>query len=370
MKLTKDNIKKTSGKYKPKAIIILIDELTEVMTDSNFKLVSNIQNNMGSIARLGRAAAVHLCLATQRPSSNVINADLNNNIHLKCLLGDFDSSASTLIFDKDVSHLSKGEIKGRGFLKSGKEIYEFQSYYTTKENDFELKDVFKESKESNTDNTSQEDSKNTKKSKKNKKSKTTKESKRNETKSIESEDTPMEETIAENGNNNDSKILENENIKNDTANEGMTESKSKPQTKDFPLNEIDEININNFQEERRKRLEELRKERVQRRKESTIDRIGKEIVEKQEFVRDNGKESQKSVSLKLNRKVNTKEIVSNDILGGSIESFETKKLNLKFDKDLIKRQNEENELKMAQKQKNDFLFDDSNILSDDTESLQ
>lgn len=136
MELTSKDIIKHKEQYKPKAILILVDELSEVMNDGNYKLVSSIQNSLGSIARLGRAAGVHLCLATQRPSSNVINSDLKNNIQMGCLLGDFDSGASALIFDKDVSAMSKPEIKGRGFIKSGKEIYEFQSYWTEKDKDF------------------------------------------------------------------------------------------------------------------------------------------------------------------------------------------------------------------------------------------
>lgn len=139
MILTKENIQKTKGKFQPKAILILCDEMSEVMNDSNYKMVNSISNSLGSIARLGRAAGVHLCLATQRPSSNVINADLKNNIQMSCLLGDFDTGASSLLFDKDISYLSKPEIKGRGFLKSGKEIYEFQSFWTEKEKDFILR---------------------------------------------------------------------------------------------------------------------------------------------------------------------------------------------------------------------------------------
>lgn len=139
MKLTSENIIKTQDKYKPKAILILVDELSQVMNDNNYKLVSSIQNSLGSIARLGRAAGVHLCLATQRPSSNVINADLKNNIQMGCLLGDFDTGASSLIFDEDISDLSKPEIKGRGFIKTGKEINEFQSYWTEKEKHFLLR---------------------------------------------------------------------------------------------------------------------------------------------------------------------------------------------------------------------------------------
>ena len=133
MIVRKGDIIKKRDKYKPKAILILIDEMTEVMSDGNYRLVESIRSSLGSIARLGRAAGVHLCLATQRPSANVINSDLRNNIHMACLLGDFDSGASSLVFDKDISHLSKPEIKGRGFLQSGKEIYEFQSYWVDKD---------------------------------------------------------------------------------------------------------------------------------------------------------------------------------------------------------------------------------------------
>ena len=140
MKIGSDDITKTTGAYRPKAVMLLIDEMSEVMSSPNFKLVNAIQSNISSIARLGRAAGCGLVLATQRPSSNVINADLKNNIQIGVLLGDFDASASTLIFDEDISNLSKPEIKGRGFVKSGKKISEFQSYWTEREKDFKYKD--------------------------------------------------------------------------------------------------------------------------------------------------------------------------------------------------------------------------------------
>ena len=36
--------------------------------------------------------------------------------------------------EKDISQLSKPEIKGRGFIGSGKEIIETQTYYTQPKN--------------------------------------------------------------------------------------------------------------------------------------------------------------------------------------------------------------------------------------------
>ena len=162
MKLTKENIVKTVGEYQPKAIVVMVDEMTEVMTGSNYKVISKIQDNIGSIARLGRAAGCHLVLATQRPSSNVINADLKNNIQQSVLLGDFDSGISSLVFDEDISHMSKPEIKGRAFLKNGKEITEFQSYWTVPKEDFVYITACKENnlnneKEENLENENIED---------------------------------------------------------------------------------------------------------------------------------------------------------------------------------------------------------------------
>lgn len=66
---------------------------------------------------------------TQRPSGNVINSDLKNNIQMSTILGDFGSSESTLTLDDDYSALAKPEIKGRGFVKTGQDVIEYQSFY-------------------------------------------------------------------------------------------------------------------------------------------------------------------------------------------------------------------------------------------------
>ena len=63
------------------------------MTSDDYKSVDTVRNALGSIARLGRAAAVHLALACQRPSGSTINGDLKNNIQMGVLLGGFDDGA-------------------------------------------------------------------------------------------------------------------------------------------------------------------------------------------------------------------------------------------------------------------------------------
>ena len=89
--------------------------------------VDTIRTCLGSIGRLGRAADVHLALAAQR-AGMAVSTDLLNNIHLKLLLGQFDFVQG--IFDRDISHLSKPHIKGRGLLVYGNEYIEVQTYYT------------------------------------------------------------------------------------------------------------------------------------------------------------------------------------------------------------------------------------------------
>lgn len=56
-------------------------------------------------------------------------------------MGGFDDGASQLMFEKDISQLAKPEIKGRGFLGSGKEIIETQTYFTLPEKDWEFDDT-------------------------------------------------------------------------------------------------------------------------------------------------------------------------------------------------------------------------------------
>ena len=131
-----DDIKKTKGIFTPKALLLLADELNELMTSEDYKSVDAVKQALGSIARLGRAAGVHLALACQRASGSTISTDLKNNIQQSVLLGGFDSGASTLMFEKDISNLAKPEIKGRAFMQSGNDIKEVQTYFTQPEKDW------------------------------------------------------------------------------------------------------------------------------------------------------------------------------------------------------------------------------------------
>lgn len=128
---SKSDIKKTTGTYHPKALIMMVDEAKELMTDSNYALVEPMKDAFGSILRLGRAAAVHLVIAAQLLTNDVVNRDMMNNIQLKTVLGVISPDVSTHMFDKDISNRSKPRIKGRGQVQSvGSEVIEYQSFYT------------------------------------------------------------------------------------------------------------------------------------------------------------------------------------------------------------------------------------------------
>lgn len=114
--IDKNSIRMTKGIYTPKVLLFLADELNELMTSDDYKSVDVVKQALGSIARLGRAAAVHLALACQRASGSTISTDLKNNIQMSVLLGGFDDGASQLMFEKDISQLAKPQIKGRGFI--------------------------------------------------------------------------------------------------------------------------------------------------------------------------------------------------------------------------------------------------------------
>jgi len=124
------SIHKTVGKYHPKIMLLLCDELNELMGADEWKAVEQIKADLTRISRLGRAAAVHLALACQTASGDTIPKKLMDNIECKCLLGAFDSGTCTALYEKDITNLQKPEIKGRGFVKNGRYLYELQSYYT------------------------------------------------------------------------------------------------------------------------------------------------------------------------------------------------------------------------------------------------
>jgi len=71
---------------------------------------------ISSIARLGRAAGVHLVLATQRPDAKLIPGELKANLGVRINCGRTNSTASSMILDSGEGTRVKANPRGRLYL--------------------------------------------------------------------------------------------------------------------------------------------------------------------------------------------------------------------------------------------------------------
>lgn len=72
---------------------------------------------IGSIARLGRAAGVHLVIATQRPDATLISGETKANLGVRINCGRTTSTASSMILEDGEGTRVKANPRGRLYLK-------------------------------------------------------------------------------------------------------------------------------------------------------------------------------------------------------------------------------------------------------------
>ena len=72
---------------------------------------------IGSIARLGRAAGVHLVIATQRPDATTISGETKSNLGVRINCGRTDSTASSMILGSGEGTRVRSNPKGRLYLR-------------------------------------------------------------------------------------------------------------------------------------------------------------------------------------------------------------------------------------------------------------
>lgn len=77
-------------------IVIIVDEYMEMM----FEAPRDLEDVIARLARLSRAAGIHLVLATQRPSSDVITSDIKANIQCRASFTVVDWRESKTIIDR------------------------------------------------------------------------------------------------------------------------------------------------------------------------------------------------------------------------------------------------------------------------------
>jgi hypothetical protein len=121
----------------PPAVLLMVDEtfallsLTGIKSDEGKEqdaMKARIGILLGDIARLGRAAGVHMILATQRPDAKVLSGELKANLDARIAQGRMDTTPSLMTLDSDAA-TKIPPIKGRAILREGNETTEFQAYF-------------------------------------------------------------------------------------------------------------------------------------------------------------------------------------------------------------------------------------------------
>jgi S-DNA-T family DNA segregation ATPase FtsK/SpoIIIE len=126
-------------------IVVAVDEAAELYaekskTDEDYETVTRAQEITNSIARLGRAAGIHLILATQKVHKESINTIIQENISVRmCFRMNTLQGSMQVLGNKDAMEIPC--IPGRGIFQRGNEQYEVQVPYVS---GYEIQDLCKD----------------------------------------------------------------------------------------------------------------------------------------------------------------------------------------------------------------------------------
>lgn len=93
-------------------IVVIVDEFADLMIGSGTDKKRELENLISSIAGKARAAGIHLILATQRPSAEVITGTIKSNLPCRISFAVSNQTNSRIILDKvgAESLLGKGDM--------------------------------------------------------------------------------------------------------------------------------------------------------------------------------------------------------------------------------------------------------------------
>ena len=77
-------------------IVIIVDEYMDMMLNNP----KDVEASVGTIARMGRAAGIHLVLSTQRPSTDIVTGQIKANIPCRASFTVVDKRESKIIIDR------------------------------------------------------------------------------------------------------------------------------------------------------------------------------------------------------------------------------------------------------------------------------
>lgn len=107
-------------------LVIVIDELANLILEN-----PGVEHPLVAIASQGRAAGVHLVVATQRPSADVLTGLLRANVPARAAFATVTSIESRIILDVTGAELLKG--KGDMLFRNGTRLMHMQGRYVPDE---------------------------------------------------------------------------------------------------------------------------------------------------------------------------------------------------------------------------------------------
>lgn len=113
-------------------IVLVIDEVAEMLDkkgalSGDKKIIEQIEGKMSTLARLARAAGIHMMLGIQRPDANILTGQIKNNIPIR-ICGRFADNAASQIVLGNTEATRLPDIKGRFMYKLGADTKMFQAY--------------------------------------------------------------------------------------------------------------------------------------------------------------------------------------------------------------------------------------------------
>lgn len=114
-------------------VVIGCDEVAEMLDKTGLSaadaaIYKEIEKEMSTIARLGRAPGINMLLGTQRPDAKVIVGQIKNNLPIRICGRMTDVHASEMVLGNTLATTLNSEIRGRFLYNVGADTFEFQGY--------------------------------------------------------------------------------------------------------------------------------------------------------------------------------------------------------------------------------------------------